>query len=75
LVRWLKHFRSDGLLELDYGGVSHLFSPADLALDESAADVAAAIDALEQGDFDTATEHYGAVAGRWAHAHSLTYVN
>lgn len=75
VFEWVKQFSDDALLELDYGGVVHLFAPADLALDESAADVAEALDALEQGDFDQATEHYGRVAERWSHAQSLTYAN
>ena len=50
-------------------------SAADLALDESAADIAASLDALEQGDYETSGDYYGRVAERWAHAQSLTYVN
>lgn len=72
---WLRPFPSESQLELDYGGVAGLFPPAELASDESAADIHAALDALERGDFEASTEHYGRVAGRWAHAQSLTYVN
>jgi hypothetical protein len=75
LAAWVRAFPSPGLLELDYGGVSRLFSAADLALDESAAEVAASLDALEEGDFDASSEHYARVAERWAHAQSLTYAN
>jgi len=75
VVRWLRRFRADSVLELDYGGVAGLFSPAELALDESAADIAASLDALEQGDYETSGDYYGRVAERWAHAQSLTYVN
>ncbi len=75
VARWARPFPPESLMELDYGGVSRLFPPADLALDESAADIAASIDALERGDFDASSQHYGRVAERWAHAQSLTYVN
>jgi hypothetical protein len=75
VARWLRRFPADSLLELDYGGVAGLFSAAELALDESAADIVASLDALEEGDYETSGEHYGRVAERWAHAQSLTYVN
>jgi hypothetical protein len=75
LARWMGRFSSDALLELDYGGVAELFSDAELALDESAADIAASLDALEHEDFDKAGTHYTAAASRWAAAQALTYVN
>ncbi len=75
LLEWVDAFSDDAVLELDYGGVATLFSSADLALDESAADVAASLDALEEEDYDTAGEHYSEAASRWAHAQSLAYAN
>lgn len=75
LLAWVDAFPKEGILELDYGGVAALFSDADLALDESAAEVAASLDALEEEDYDAAGEHYSAAASRWAHAQSLAYVN
>ena len=72
---WLEEFPRDALLELDYGGVAELFDSTELALDESAAEVAASIDALARGDLDAAGEHYAAAASRWAHAHALAYAN
>jgi hypothetical protein len=75
LVAWVEAFPGDAILELDYGGVAGLFSAADLALDETAADMALSLDALEQEDYDLAGEHYGEAASRWAHAQSLAYVN
>ena len=35
----------------------------------------AKIDALEAGNLDEASSHYGKAAARWAHAQSLTYMN
>jgi hypothetical protein len=75
LLAWVDGFPGEAVLELDYGGVAGLFSAADLAVDESAADVAASLDALEEEDFDGAGEHYANAASRWAHAQSLAYVN
>jgi hypothetical protein len=75
LVSWVDEFSGEAILELDYGGVARLFSSADLALDESAADLAASLDALEAEDYEQAGEHYGAAVARWSHAQSLAYVN
>ncbi len=75
LQQWLEAFPADGIVELDYGSVASLFSEADLALDESAADIAASLDALEEGDYEEAGERYGSAASRWAHAQSLAYAN
>lgn len=75
VIEWVRPFPADGIVELDYGGVAELFSDTDLALDESAADIAASIDALESGDFDEAGEHYASAASRWAHAQALGYAN
>ena len=75
LVQWLEEFPRDALVELDYGGVVNLFDDADLVLDESAADIAASLEALEREDYEAAGEHYGTAAARWAHAHALAYAN
>ena len=75
VVRWLEEFPRDALVELDYGGVVSLFEDTDLVLDESAADIAASLDALERGDYEAAGEHYGQAAARWAHAHALAYAS
>ena len=75
LVRWMEQFPQRSRLELDYAEVATLFSPAELAIDESAAEVAASLGALEDGDFDAAADHYSTVASRWAHAQSLVYAN
>ena len=75
VVDWLEPFSGDAVLELDYGPVAGLFSPADLAVDDTAADVHASLAALADGDYERAGEHYSAAASRWAHAQSLVYVN
>jgi hypothetical protein len=63
------------MLELDYGSVAHLFSEGDLILDESAADVAAALLALEQGDLERAADFYQIIMRRWGRAQSLAFSN
>ncbi len=75
VLHWVSEFAVDAMLELDYGRVVEFFSEGDLALDDSCEDVNASIDALESGNFERAGLRYAAVAGRWAEAQSLTYVN
>lgn len=75
LSEWVRTFPADSLLELDYGTVADLFSPAQLATDESAADLAASLAALQRGDLEEAGQHYARVATRWAHAQSLGRAN
>jgi hypothetical protein len=75
LLAWVEAFAGDAVLELDYGGVAALFSSAELAIDESAADLASSLDALEAEDYDRAGEHYGEAASRWAYAQSLAFAN
>lgn len=75
LTEWLEEFPGEAMLELDYGTVAGLFSEGELALDETAADIAASLDALEDGEFDRAGEHYVAAASRWAPAQARLYAN
>lgn len=75
VLDWMRPFPGDGILELDYAGVASLFSETELALDETAAEINASIDALDRGDFEAAGELYATAAGRWAHAHALAYAN
>lgn len=63
--RWLEEFHPRSLVELDYGGLVHVLSAAELDEDHSAADVAEGIEALRLGDADAAGEAYGRLAGRW----------
>jgi hypothetical protein len=75
LVQWLEDFPPDSLVELDYADVADLFPDGDLVIDESAAEVAAILDALEEEDLMRAGEAYAAAASRWAHAQSIAHAN
>ncbi|MGW7238648.1 hypothetical protein [Streptomyces sp. NPDC054804] len=63
--RWLEEFHPRSLVELDYGGLVHALPAGDLEDDHSAADVAAGIEALRQGDGVAAGEAYGRLVERW----------
>ncbi len=63
--RWLEEFHPRSLVELDYGGLVHTLPAGDLEGDHSAADVAAGIEALRQGDGAAAGEAYGRLVERW----------
>ncbi|MER6349546.1 hypothetical protein ACWC10_36265 [Streptomyces sp. NPDC001595] len=63
--RWLEEFHPRSLVELDYGGLVHALPAGELEDDHSAADVAAGIEALRQGDGAAAGEAYGRLAERW----------
>jgi hypothetical protein len=73
LSSWLGEFPSDSLLELDYGTVAELFASADLALDESATEVWASIEALAADDPDEAGRHYTNLMGRWSAAFAVSF--
>ena len=75
LIEWLRPFPGDALVELDYAGTTRLFSEGELATDESAAEVAASLAALQRGDLEGAGEHYSRVAAHWSHAQSLAFAN
>ncbi|MER7838547.1 hypothetical protein ABTY98_22350 [Streptomyces sp. NPDC096040] len=63
--RWLEEFHPRSVVELDYGGLVHALPAGDLEDDHSAADVAAGIEALRQGDGASAGEAYGRLVERW----------
>ncbi|MFY1677707.1 MULTISPECIES: hypothetical protein [unclassified Streptomyces] len=63
--RWLEEFHPRSLVELDYGGLVHALPAADLEGDRSAADVAAGIVALREGDGEAAGAAYGRLVERW----------
>ncbi len=75
LASWLLAFPEDAMVELDYDTVAGLFSSEELVLDDSAAEVWASIQALREGNWEQAGEHYTAVAGRWAPAMAVTHAN
>lgn len=62
--RWLEEFHPRSLLELDYGGLTHLLDDAELTQDESARDIAGALAALADGDPAGAAAAYGRVTAR-----------
>ena len=75
LADWLGEFDDDCMLELDYGSVAGLFSDVDLAMDESAAEIQSSLAALQDGNMRQAGMLYAHVAGRWAPAQAINYVN
>ena len=75
LVEWLSEFPLDSMVELDYGSVADLFSPADLVMDESVAEVWNSLDALAREEWEEAGEHYGSVLTRWSSAVAVTFSN
>jgi hypothetical protein len=75
LERWLKGFPEGSMLELDYASVAQQFTAVELAFDESAAQIRASLDALDDLNFERAGEKYAEVAARWVHAQALAYVN
>lgn len=63
--RWLQHFHARSVVELDYGGLAQLIDDDVLESDTSAADVHAAVDALEAGDTATVAATYERLRDFW----------
>jgi hypothetical protein len=63
---WLERFDDDAIVELDYGGVATVLTEEELAEDRSAEQVAAALDALADGEAEPAAEAYQALQEFWA---------
>ncbi|RNL84412.1 hypothetical protein [Halostreptopolyspora alba] len=63
------------LLELDYGGLVRLLGDDALREDESAAEVAAAITGLEQGQDELTMAMYTRVTQRWKAVQALEHAN
>jgi hypothetical protein len=64
LGRWLEEFHPRSLVELDYGGLVHLLDDAELSQDESARDMAHAMERLAAGDGDGASAAYQRMTAR-----------
>jgi hypothetical protein len=62
--RWLEEFHPRSLVELDYGGLTHLLDDAELAQDVSARDIAGALTALADGEPARAAAAYARVTAR-----------
>ena len=75
LTAWLNEFPPEGLLELDYAGVSAAFESDDLANDQSAAEVWICLDALASGDLVRAGETFETLSERWTEIRALEVVN
>ncbi|MCQ0024857.1 hypothetical protein M4914_19155 [Streptomyces somaliensis DSM 40738] len=73
--RWLEEFHPRSLVELDYGGLVHALPAELLAGDRSAADVAAGMAALRDGDGAAAGEAYERLAERWRSVRHLQFAN
>ncbi|MGW0771229.1 hypothetical protein [Streptomyces sp. NPDC002676] len=73
--RWLEEFHPRALVELDYGGLVHVVPAGELEDDHSAADVAAGIEALSQGDGTAAGEAYARLVERWRAVRDLRSAN
>jgi len=63
--RWLEEFHPYSLVELDYGGLVQLLSDDALSSDQSAAEIAAAIDGVTNGERELALAMYKRAQGRW----------
>jgi hypothetical protein len=76
LAQWLSAFDSRAYIELDYGGVSSLFSWDDLDNDHSGREVQEAVEAIGQpGGMGRAGELYQGVMSRWSDAMSRESLN
>jgi hypothetical protein len=64
-TRWLEEFHPGSIVELDYGGLVHLFTDEGLLADDSPQLVADGLAALSRGDGDAATEKYERLVDRW----------
>ncbi|MGI5398001.1 hypothetical protein ACQEVG_00755 [Streptomyces sp. CA-135486] len=73
--RWLEDFHPRSLVELDYGGLVHALTGAQLDEDHSAADLAAGIAALRAGDGEGAGESYARLVDRWRAVRALQFAN
>ena len=63
--RWLEDFHPYSLVELDYGGLVQLLSDDALSSDQSAAEIAAAIDGVAKGEREFAVAMYKRAHSRW----------
>lgn len=71
LGEWLEAFHGEAMLELDYREVGWRLGPT--LIDDSAFDVASAVDALHEGDLETAGHCYSTAMFRWVEAHAVAY--
>jgi hypothetical protein len=65
LGSWLKEFHPEALVELDYGGLVHLFDDGALCADQSVAEAAASVSALADDEAEFAAAMYRRFVRRW----------
>jgi hypothetical protein len=75
LHQWIAAFDHRSVLELDYGELCDFLTWDELDDDHSAAEVAAALDALERHEYPAAAEVYQGVLTRWAEVRSRELMN
>ncbi|MBW3619974.1 MAG: hypothetical protein KY461_07000 [Actinobacteria bacterium] len=75
VAAWVDSFDPRSLIELDYGGVSGLFSRAELASDRTCADLWDAIEGLAAGDVLAAAAAYGVARSRWSSLRSKQHAS
>ena len=75
LGRWLEEFHPRSWLELDYGGLVRLLDDQALRGDTSVREVAAALEALADGDEAAAKAAYEAIVDRWAAVRALEHAS
>lgn len=75
LVDWLGGFSRQALLELDYGTLTDIFEPWELAEESTVEHVHASLEALREGDWDEAGRNYQLAVEPWAHWMFLTSAN
>jgi len=63
--RWLEDFHPYSLVELDYGGLVQLLSDDALSADQSAAEIAAAIEGAAKGERELTVAMYQRAHSRW----------
>jgi hypothetical protein len=73
--RWLEEFHPRSLVELDYGGLVYTITEEQLAADRSAAEVAAGLSALAEGDLERAGRLYEELTERWMTVRERQFAN
>ncbi|MFD0684204.1 hypothetical protein [Actinomadura fibrosa] len=73
--RWLGEFHPRALVELDYGGLVHLLDDVSLRADESVAETAVALAAMERGEVELAVAMYKRLLARWRPVRALESAN
>ena len=73
--RWLAEFHEGALVELDYGGLVHLFDDQALRTDESVAEVSVALAGMEQGKTVLTLAMHQRFLARWRSVRALESAN